>query len=114
MKKSLGEGAARHGGRLGVAFLDALDHLGAHPRHRFGIEARMGQRQSAADASPRGAFSLKRDDRDHQIVALDAGAELDGVVGQRFMEGAWNPYCPRLRRSATAAKDARPALPAGS
>ena len=53
-----GEGAPRHGGRPAQAFLDALNHLRAHPRHRLGIEAGMSQRQ-LQQMHRQGAFSLR-------------------------------------------------------
>ena len=50
------------------------------------VEARMGQRQ-LQQMHGFGRIFLQGGDGDHQIIALGAGAELDGAVGQRFVEG---------------------------
>ena len=72
--------------RLGLVLLQRLDDLGAHPGQRLAVEARMGQRQLQQMHRLR-RILLQGGDGDHQIIAFGAGAEGDGAVGQRLVEG---------------------------
>ncbi len=85
IEEELGKGAPGHDRRTAPAFLDALDHLGAHPRHGFGVEARTCQRRLQQTHRQRRIFG-QGDHRNHHIVAPHIGAELNGVVRQRFLK----------------------------
>ena len=93
LKKSLHEFAAAPHWAAGprLCWPCDLDHLGAHPRHRFGCRSAAGSAPVAARCIASGRFSDRLTTETTIWSRSTVARELDGAVGQRLVEGAWNP-----------------------